>query len=179
MACAFFDLVDLPAGAVALFELLREGGLLYAPITFDGVTGFVPAHPLDEQIEHCYHRHMELRDQPGDPNAGRTLLESISEAGGELLATGGADWLVRPTDGVYPHDERLVLDSLLSTITESVAAVTSGEPGPEFSANHAGSEALDTGELEQWASLRREQLDSGQLLFLAHNLDVLAVSPTK
>lgn len=199
IACAFLDLVDLPDAVRKLFDLLVEGGLLYAPITFDGVTGFVPTHPLDNRIERYYHRHMELRDQPGGPRAGRRLVESVPEAGGELLAAGGSDWLVRPVDGTYPHDERLVLSHLLSTITGAVSTMVAGEFEPisdeldpaDSNADETTAEPLDVADsvfdvdpfdqeaLDGWRSLRREQLEAGQLTFLAHNLDVLAASRTK
>jgi len=161
VAGAFLDLLDLPEGLGRLSDLLAESGLLYAPITFDGLTGFVPADPFDRVVEEFYHRHMaEKREQGGGPTAGRRLLEAVPAVGGEVLGAGGSDWLVRPgTDG-YPAEERLVLEFLLGTVVEAVS---------EFPAD-----AVDPPELRRWERARRDQLDRAGLTLLAHNLDVLA-----
>jgi len=161
VAGAFLDLVALPDGLAGLFDVLAAGGVVYAPITFDGLTGFVPADPFDDTVAELYHRHMaEKRDEPGGPKAGRELLESVPAVGGSVLAAGGSDWLVRPRGDGYPNDERTVLSFLLGTITDAVA---------EFPADVA-----DPAELRRWRRLRYDQLDRAELTLLAHNLDVLA-----
>lgn len=161
IAGAFLDLVELPDGLSRLTEHLVSGGLLYAPITYDGLTGFVPAHPLDETVEQLYHRHMlEIRDQPGGPKAGRQLLESIPDVGGTVLAAGGSDWVICPEHGGYPGDEQVVVEHLVETIIDSLS---------EFPA-----ETLNPDSFSEWATVRRGQVESGELTYIAHNLDVLA-----
>lgn len=160
IASAFLDLVALPDGIEQLADYFDDSGLLYAPITFDGLTGFVPRHPADDAVTHAYHRHMELRDQPGGPDAGRRVLEAVPGLGGQVVAAGGSDWLIRPRDGTYPADEQVVLDHLLSTIVGAVSELDDS--------------GLSMQTLAEWGRCRRTQLDRGELTFLAHNLDVLA-----
>ncbi len=159
VACAFLDLVALPKGVERLAGYLNDG-LLYAPITFDGLTGFVPHHPDDEAITRAYHRHMETREQPGRPDAGRAVLEAVPTAGGELVAVGGSDWVIRPVDGTYPADEELVLDHLLSTVVGAVSELEESNRATE--------------RILEWERHRRIQLRDTELTFLAHNLDTLA-----
>ncbi len=161
VAAAFLDVVDLETALSAVRERLAKGGLLYAPITFDGGTTFAPSHPLDERIERLYHRHMdEVRDQPGGSQAGRDLLTALPDAGYDVLATGGADWIVRPREGGYPHDEATFLESLLETIDGALADY------PEIE--------LDASSRRRWLEARRDQLERGELVLVAHHLDVLA-----
>jgi len=157
VGCAFFDLITLPGGLRRLTALL-DGGVVYAPITFDGLTAMLPTHPADNEVFAAYHRHMTVREQPGRPDAGRALLEAAPETGGEVLAAGGSDWLVRPVEGTYPADERVVLEHLLATISEAV-----GELG-----------TVEDSTLRHWTETRHGQLERAELSFLAHNLDVLA-----
>ena len=169
IAAAFLDLVDLERALGHLRDLLRDGGLLYAPITFDGGTTFGPAHPLDDRIERLYHHHMdEIREQPGSSTAGRELLESTSRAGAddasdaafEVLAAGSADWVIRPRNGGYPADERTVLAFVLETIAD---ALVDYPPG-----------TLEPAALEQWLETRRSQLADDRLGLVVHHLDVVA-----
>jgi len=164
VAGAFLDLVALPEALDRLATLAAPGGLLYAPITYDGTTGFAPTHPLDGTVERLYHRHMrEVREQPGGPTAGRELLGAVPGVGGTVLEAGGADWVIGPTEGTYPAAEAVVIDHLLETIVGAVA---------EFPP-----EALDPSRLEGWAETRRTQLEAAELTYIAHNLDVLARLP--
>lgn len=165
IAGAFLDLVALPEAVVHLQRYL-DSGLLYAPITFDGLTGFVPAHPADETVIRAYHRHMTERPQPGRPDAGRAVLKAVAHADGEVSAAGGSDWIIRPVEGVYPGEEKLVLEHLLSTVVDAVSS-TSADTSRQ---TDSPSEQV----LSEWERRRRTQIADGALTFLAHNLDVLA-----
>lgn len=161
VAGAFLDVVDLDRMLPALRGLLRPGGVLYAPCTFDGATGFAPAHPDDDRIERLYHRHMdEVRDLPGSSRAGRDLLERLPAHGYSVAAVGGADWVVRPEAGAYPHDERAFLEHLLATIDGALADYPAA--------------TLDPSVREGWIADRRARLEEGSLTLVAHHLDVLA-----
>ncbi len=161
IASAVLDLVDLPEAVDQLQNLLVDDGVLYAPFTFNGHTSFQPAAPADETIERLYHRHMdEIRDQPGSSRAGQQLLTALPVAGYTVLDAGGADWIIRPRDGTYPHDESTVLSFLLSTIDTALADY------PE--------ETLSVEQRRQWIETRYEQLDDGALTLVAHHMDVLA-----
>ncbi|AXR76791.1 class I SAM-dependent methyltransferase [Natrarchaeobaculum sulfurireducens] len=161
IGAAVFDLVDLESTLARVRGLLRDGGVLYAPITFDGGTRFAPAHPLDGRIERHYHRHMdEIRDQPGSSRAGRELLEAAPKCGFDVVAAGGSDWLVHSRDGHYPDDEATVVEHVLETIEGALA-----DYPPSI---------LEPSTRDQWLETRRTQLDRGDLVFVAHHLDVVA-----
>lgn len=167
VASAVLDLVDLEAALPAIAGLLVDDGVLYAPITFDGETGFAPRHPLDDSVERLYHRHMdEIRDG-GTSRAGRALLGRLSQFEWDVLASGGSDWIVSPrTDGergaTYPGDEAVVLAHVLETIEDALAAVPA---------------TLEPAERRRWIDERNRQLEAGELVYVAHNLDVLARVP--
>ena len=163
VASAFLDLIELPGDLASLLALLEPDGILYAPITFDGTTGFVPTHPLDGPIVDSYHHHMRaVRSQPGTPIAGRQVLEAIPALGAQILAVGGSDWVIRPHEAGYPHDERIVLEHLLDTIVEAVREVIASRV-----------ESVDRRRLATWERERYRQLKRGLLTLLAHNLDIL------
>lgn len=169
VAQAFLDLTDPRTATPTFFEVLAPGGLAYFPITFDGVTALIPRvdPALDERIERRYHRHMETTEKAGgttgDSRAGRHLLTAVPAAGGEVLAAGGSDWVVRPSAGEYPGDEAYLLHHLVDTIEGALA----------------GDDAIDRQQLADWARTRHDQVDDGELVFLTHQLDVLARGPTR
>jgi len=161
IAAAVLDLVELEPVVDELKWLLNDGGVLYAPITFNGHSSFIPRDPLDNRIERLYHRHMdEIRDQPGSSRAGQQLLKVLPAAGYTVLEAGGADWIVRPTDGTYPTGESTVLEHLLATIDGALADYPADVIDPETRTD--------------WVERRREQLARGELTLVAHHLDVLA-----
>lgn len=160
IAMAMLDLVDLPDALDRLTEHLAPGGLLYAPITFDGGTGFAPVHSADSAIEQAYHRHMATIRDGGGPHAGRRLLEAVPAIGGTILAVGGSTQIIHPQDGSYPDREDVVLSHLLETVGKAVRAVPDAALAPD--------------EIDEWLAVRRNQLDRAALSFVASNLDVLA-----
>ncbi|WP_418282915.1 methyltransferase domain-containing protein [Halorubrum sp. DTA98] len=161
IAAAFLDIVDPDRTLRAIRGMLREGGFLYAPCTFDGATHFSPAHPSDDRIERLYHRHMdELRDRPGSSRAAREVLERAPEHGYDVDAVGSGDWVVRPRDGTYPHAEGRFLDHLLETIDGALA---------DYPAD-----VLDPAVRAAWIDARRDQRSRGELRLVSHHLDLLA-----
>lgn len=149
VAQAFLDLVELDDALPALFDTLAPGGLAYFPITFDGGTVFEPAHPLDDRVLDAYHRDM---DREGSSETGRKLLAAVPDAGGEILAAGSSDWVVYPP---YSEDERVFLAHILDTIEGALV------------------DELGEG-LQKWLAARRRQLHDDELVYIAHQLDVLA-----
>ena len=152
---AFLDIVDLDDALPALFDLVADGGLAYFPVTFDGVTHFGPvADPeLEAAVLDAYHATMDAPDRPGGSTTGRDLLAAVPDAGGEVVAAGGSDWLVHPP---YPADEAYFLHHLVDTVAGAVEGDVSDE------------------DRRTWATERHEAVATEELTYLAHNLDVLA-----
>ena len=103
VAASLLDLVSV-GDAFAQFErTLGDGGMVYAPATFDGGTFFAPTHPADELVTRVFHE--SIRAQPDrTPEAGRGALSEAASRGWEVIAVGSADWIVgAETD---PSDDR-------------------------------------------------------------------------
>ena len=162
IAHAFLDLTDIPRLLPDLFALLPPGGLFYFTINFDGLTILEPPVDVDfdERVIDLYHQTMDERRVDGRPtggrSAGRTLLTRIPAAGGEIIAAGASDWIVMPSGGRYPADEAYFLHHILGFFEESL----SGRP------------ELETGRLATWLRRRRAQIDAGELVLIAHQLDI-------
>ena len=148
IAHALLDIVPLDDAVEQLTSLARSGGLLYLPITYDGETIFEPAHDDDASVLESYHRAMDVG---GDSRAGRKLLRALERARLEVLEVGSSDWIVRATDGSYPDDETFFLEQILTMFERTV-----GERA------------------DAWVAERRAQVERGELLFIAHQLDYLA-----
>ncbi len=164
IAQAVLDLFDISAVLRALRPLLRSGGLWYLPIHFDGVTAFEPPvdPALDARIEQLYHESMaEAPDRhggPAGPHCGRRLLTRLPELDAPLLDAGSSDWIVVPRDGEYPGDEAYFLHHILRFVETEL----SGHP------------ELTAPAFAEWLRTRRRQIDDGTLVYVAHQLDVLA-----
>ncbi len=168
IAHAVLDLLHLPVVLPHLLQRLRPGGVGYFTLNFDGVTVFQPSlEDIDEEglLAH-YHRSMDRRTHRGLPGGtattGRRLFHALQRAGARVVAAGASDWVVFPEPGgTYPHDEAFFLAYILETIHTALAAMPEVPPR----------------EREAWYRRRREHLEQGQLVYIAHQLDVLALWP--
>ncbi len=164
IANAFLDLLDPPRALPGIAGLCRPGGLVLFSITFDGLTVLEPEidRDLDATIVALYHRTMDERtaggERSGDSRCGRHLLTLLPRCGYRIVAAGSSDWIVHPRNGEYPADERFFLSCILGFFEESLSARAE----------------LDRTTLDRWLRARRAQLAEGELVFLAHQLDVLA-----
>ncbi len=155
VAASFLDLVPIREAFDAFEDALQPGGLVYAPLTFDGGTIFQPDHPADRAIEAAYHDDIDGR--PGrDARAGRHVLDHLRECGGRLLSVASSDWIVRPRSGDYPAAERTFLAMILGFVADAVG---------------------DQPEADDWLQTRRRQLENGALSYVAHQYDVLYRTP--
>jgi hypothetical protein len=164
---AFLDLIDMPATLPALCSLVRPGGLLYFPLTFDGGTVFQPEDeaPFDGAIEACYHQTIDQRvldgKPSGDSRAGRRLFAHLRTAGVDVAAAGGSDWVVFAGADGYPADEAYFLHDIIHTIGTALT----GHP------------QLDADRLSTWVAQRHAQIEQGTLVYIAHQLDILGRVP--
>ena len=164
IAHAFLDLVDIAQTLPLLRRLMREDGLLYFTINFDGVTSLQPEidPAFDAQIEALYHRTMDERITDGvpsgDSHSGRHMFNHLREAGVDILAAGSSDWVVFGGKGGYPADEAYFLHFIVNTMHGALAQ------HPE----------LDQPRFAEWINLRHQQIDSGGMVYIAHQIDFLA-----
>lgn len=158
IAHAVLDLFPMPESFPKLFSLTKN--LAWFTVNFDGVTTFEPGinAALDEKIERLYHHSMDTRSTGGDSKSGRHLFKHLQNTGAELLAAGSSDWVVYPKNRKYPADEAYFLNFILHFIEETLG-------------NHAD---LDADEFTRWLKDRRAQIERGELVYIAHQMDFLA-----
>jgi hypothetical protein len=167
IANAVLDDLDASIALPALCSLTAAGGLLYFSITFDGVTTFQPVFDpvLDDQIEALYHQTMDRRIRngkaSGDSRAGRHLFNRMRDVGAEVLDMGASDWVIFPGKNGYQSDDAYFLHFIVQTVHNALLG------HPELDAEHFGA----------WVSRRHEQIERGELVYIAHQLDVLGRVP--
>jgi hypothetical protein len=155
---------DLLVAHAFLLRLVRPGGLCYFSLNFDGATLFEPAWDLqlEEQIQALYHRTMDERQVDGRPSgdsrSGRHLFGLLRADGAEILASGASDWVVFAGAQGYVEDEAYFLQFILHTVHLALR----GQPG------------LERGLLDGWLGKRLQQVESRELVYIAHQLDFLA-----
>jgi Spermine/spermidine synthase domain len=162
IAHAFLDLLPMPEGLYKLFALTK--GLAWMTLNFDGVTSLEPVidSDLDARIERLYHETMDTRPGGGDSLSGRHLFNYLEQAGVEILSAGGSDWVVYPVHGRYPADEAYFLRFILHFIEESLG-------------NHP---EMDPSAFADWLGERRLQVERGELVYIAHQMDFLCRVPS-
>lgn len=165
LAHAFLDLVDLDAAIPLLFALLKPAGCFSFTLNFDGATIFLPTlePSLEALIERLYHGTMDDRRVEGKPSGasltGRRLFSVLPRYGGRIIAAGSSDWVVFPGPEGYPHDEAYFLHYLVHTVEGALR----GHP------------LLEERTLSEWTSRRHQQIDQGELTYIAHQLDFFGV----
>lgn len=157
IAHAFLDLLPMPENLTKLLTLTN--GLAWLTLNFDGVTTLEPTvdAALDERIERLYHRTMDERQTGGDSKSGRHLFAHVRHTGAEILAAGASDWVVYGANGKYPQDEAYFLHFILHFFEESLK----------------GNTELDENVFADWLRKRHEQIEHGELTYVAHQLDFL------
>lgn len=164
IAQAWLDIVNIEQALKGINRITSADGLLYLPIHFDGVTTFLPSFDteLDRSIERLYHRSMDQstpHGRAGGSKTGRKLLEVLPAFNFIHTTAGSSDWIVLPQDdGSYPADEAYFLHHILQFVEEELS----------------GSDQISTYQLNSWLSHRRAQIEAGELVYIAHQLDILA-----
>jgi hypothetical protein len=156
-AHAFLDLLPMPESLTKLLSLTTS--LAWLTINFDGVTTFEPTidAALDAQIERLYHETMDRRATGGDSQSGRHLFGHLRSAGTDILAAGASDWVVFAKDGKYLDDEKYFLQFILHFFEESLT----------------GHAELDAEAFANWLRERHAQIERGELVYIAHQMDFL------
>jgi hypothetical protein len=153
--------MDIPATLPLLFSLLRPGGLFYFTLNFDGATILQPPieAAFDAHIEWLYHRTMDERVTAGKPSgdsqSGRHLFQHLRQAGAQILAAGSSDWVVFADEAGYASDEAYFLHFIVETMRGALA----------------GHSELDNGRFRDWIAHRHAQIEAGELVYIAHQLD--------
>lgn len=157
LAHAVLDLFAAEEAVRLCRDVLRRDGLLYASITFDGESFFEPEDEpeLDRRVREAYHESMAREGQVG-AGYGRKLLTELPRGGFEVLEAGSSDWIIMPRSGTYPTGEGDFLKAILSMVHGAVEGRVSQE------------------ERERWLRRRLAQFDRGELVYIAHQLDILA-----
>jgi SAM-dependent methyltransferase len=163
VAHALLDLIDLPTTLPPLLSLLAPGGLFYFTLNFDGATILEPPidPDLDALIQARYHHTMDTRVCRGRPSGssrtGRRLLGRLKAAGARVVAAGSSDWVVFPGPDGYAGDEACFLHFIIDTIGRALH----GHPG------------LEMGRFQAWIAARHRQVESRELIYIAHQLDLM------
>lgn len=163
-ANAVLDLTDLEPTLPRIWSALAPGAAYWFTINFDGETIFLPEHPLDASVVSLYHGTMTADSagtRAGHPETGRRLMLAIPRTGASILAAGSSDWVVFPIQRTYPGDEAYFLHHILETVHSALV----------------GSASLDASAFAEWQTTRHEQVDRGELVFIAHQLDVFGLAP--
>jgi SAM-dependent methyltransferase len=165
IANAVLDLMDVKVALPQIWRGVVPGGLYWFSINFDGETIFLPELELDPKIMALYHQTMDERVRDGlpagDSRCGRHLLMHLPQSGARVLAAGSSDWVVFASNGVYPADEAYFLDFILNGIDDEVGGLC----------------VLEANALADWVGARRAHLERGELVYIAHQLDVFGLSP--
>ena len=165
IAHAFLDLLDIPSALPQLRRLLRPRGIFYFTINFDGATILEPTidTALDARIEAAYHRTMDERVRDGHPSGdsrtGRHLFHNLAQGGFPVLAAGSSDWVVFPVNGHYPADEAYFLHFIVHTMHGALRS----DPA-------VAGEAF-----ERWIAARHAQIETGELIYIAHQIDFMGI----
>ena len=161
IAHTMLDIFNLPTAVEKIISLLKPNGIFWFTMNYDGLTRFIPRleGELDQKIELLYNNSMDKKDcneRPrGGSKAGSRMFDVINRSGGSLLAAGSSDWIITPVDKGYTEDEIYFIRSILFTVVSAL------QDHPE----------LGDRELESWLENRLEQLEKGELSFIAHQLD--------
>jgi hypothetical protein len=157
IAHAFLDLLPLPQSLPKLFTLTKD--LAWFTINFDGVSSLLPVvdSELDSTIEHLYHLSMDERTTGGNSKTGRRLFTYLHAEGSQILASGASDWIIYSQDSLYPADEAYFLKFILGFFKTSLQ----GHP------------QLNQEKFTNWLQKRFDQIDTGELVYIAHQIDFL------
>ena len=149
---AVIDLLPVPECMPGLLALLKPGGGYYFSLNFAGETSFLPTDPRDLEITAAYHHDMDSRFPGMEWRASQTGLvlgSWLKEQGSLVLAEGDSNWQLASVADPSAAENRFI-GNILDTMEKALAGLDG---------------------LEDWLKLRRQQADSGGLIYFAANRD--------
>jgi SAM-dependent methyltransferase len=161
VAHAFLDLMNLERVLPQLLTLCAVGGHLYCSLNYDGLTIFEPIidPTFDQQVLDAYNETMDRRVvggvPSGDSQTGRHLFKLLDDAGVEIIAAGSSDWVVFAQPEGYQQDEAYFLHFIIDTVDKAL------NDNPD----------IDQGIFADWIAERHAQVDRGDLVYIAHQID--------
>lgn len=167
IAHAFLDLVEVPRIIPGILNLGADDCLYYFSLNYDGLTVLEPEiqPEYDQRILAAYNQTMDQRRVAGrlsgDSQSGRHLFGYLVDADVQIIAAGSSDWVVYPQPGGYPHDEAYFLHYLIHTIFQALRDQSD----------------IDQERFRAWIAERHAQVDRGELVCIAHQIDILAQNP--
>lgn len=164
VAQSILDLIPLRPFIQLIKPLLQDKNTVYTPETFNGKTTLFPLfddQPYENKLIDTYHASMN-RQAPEGPTggsmAGQKMLSILqSGEGARIEGAASSDWIVHSTDGQYPNDEAYFLHHILHFFENELK-------------NHS---SIDQRKFQEWINTRRAQIESGVLMYIAHQIDVL------
>jgi hypothetical protein len=85
------------------------------------------------------------------------LFTHLKASGAQILAAGASDWVVYPGAEGYPADEAFFLHCILDFLVHSLKERTD----------------VDQAAFSEWILERRQQIEQGELIYIAHQIDFL------
>jgi SAM-dependent methyltransferase len=163
IAHAFLDLFHLPSFVPSLLRILAPHGLFYFTMNYDGATIFEPVtdRALEDALHASYNRTMDQRVTAGQPSgdsvAGRHLYHVLTGCGAAVMDIGSSDWVVFPRSGGYAGDEEYFLRCILWLVEQALRADAE----------------LPAASVESWLRQREDQVKARELVYVAHQLDIM------
>jgi hypothetical protein len=150
-ASALLDLVSLHWLDRFVETLVEARTALYAALTYDGTTGWQPAHPLDEAVLASFNSHQASDKSFGPalgPSATAVLIDLLADAG-FTVEMGQSPWRLTPSDA-----------QLVRELTGGIASAAA---------------AAGATDVDQWLAFRLAHAIDGQCT--VGHLDLLALPP--
>jgi SAM-dependent methyltransferase len=180
-AHAFMDLMPLRPAVAVIRTLLREEGVFYPTMNYDGQTVLLPRYVdpvFERRLLEIYNRSMERRRtggrKTGGAFSGRRLYQALLEEGFTILGMGSSDWNVFPSGGVYSSEEKLFLSAILSMIARE--AWLARDVSKRWGRLEPGGDEWEK-RITDWHLRRTEAVRNSRLCLVVHQLDLLASAP--
>lgn len=171
----------------SLNKLLNPGGLILLSINYDGLTCFEPVSDYDEEyfiMENFNNRSIKGQvydgNVGGDPYCGRHLWGKLVDCGYEPLILDSEDWFIVPQISKSRKYSRLEVSFLKSVINEIYDANVDENiyrkaiAGKKFGKLSEKPTRKEIEVIKSWKDRRNKQIDDGELLYICHNIGVLA-----